>query len=120
MSYTIEITVDDENKISVSVESGAYEAMEEDGVQKAIAGQASGQPMAEQEESGEPSGEYPAEGDVAPEKSESTPVPNIKEALALVLDIYRNGGQVSDVVAASDNSSFDEGFGKPPAKQKGM
>ncbi len=53
----------------------------------------------EEDEEGEESG-TPDDG--------AQPVDGIKGALALVLDIFKNGGQVAD--AAAGNGDFDSGF----------
>jgi hypothetical protein len=58
------------------------------------------------------SGEAP--GDEASEESGFKPVKDIKDALAMAIDIYKNNGQATDT--ASAESEFSSGFsGKPPA-----
>ena len=80
--YTIEIKVSGDGSITVSSESANEEA-----------------------------GEESAEGGEAAEAPEGTPVKSIKEALTLVLDIYRNDGQASQGASADDQ--MNEGFGTP-------
>lgn len=54
----------------------------------------------------EPEQEEAAEGEPQPEGQE---VKGIKGAIEVVLDIYKNGGQVSDAMEGEDD--FNQGFG---------
>jgi len=86
--YTIELHVDGTGAISVSVEP--------DGADEADASAAppdgSGAPMEGEED-----------------QDEAQPVPNIREAVKLILDIYKNAGQMQD--NSGDMDQMAQGYG---------
>lgn len=95
--YTIEITVTADGKISVGVESADEENEEESSAGGASAGSGADGAGTSDDESTEPT-----EGAAQPAK-------NIKDALVMALEIYKNNG-ASPGVDDSD-SQFQSGFG---------
>ena len=96
--YVIEITVTADGQISVGVESSSEEAQEESG-EGAAAAPAEGADPAEGAEGAE--GAEPAEGAAMPAK-------NIKEALTMALEIFKNNGQAP--AADTSDSDFSSGY----------
>jgi hypothetical protein len=84
-SYVIEIAVSADGSIKVSVEPASEEAQEESGSDATGAG-----------------------GDTGGEDDEAQSVPNIREAIKLVLDIYRNAGQIEDT--SGDTADMAKGY----------
>ena len=85
--YTIEIIVAADGTITVDVEQGADDDSGSDSGDGSAAGGADGGDGSGDDESG----------------NSPTPAKNIKDALSIALDLYRNQGQMTAVGAPSDD-----------------
>lgn len=65
----------------------------------------------EGEESAPPAPGIPPAAPEMDDDASYQPVSSIKEAIQVVMDIYQNAGQMTNM--AADNAEFDKGFGKP-------
>ena len=95
--YTIQIIVSG-GQISVGVVPGDGDS--DDSSDSSAASGSSGDPSATGS-----GGDPDNDGDSDSDSSGAQPVKNIKEALTIALDIYRNGGQVQDA-----DADFNSGF----------
>lgn len=105
--YVIEITVTADGKISVGVESASEESQEEGGEGSASA---EGEDAAAPADDADPAAPAPAApaDDAEPAEGSAMPAKNIKEALTMALEIFKNNGQAAE--PDTSDTDFTSGY----------